>query len=370
MANLTPGDPAPWFTASASNNPKFCFNTVGGRYIVLCFFGSAITASSQRILGDIARNRERFDDQQVCFFGVSIDVNDQLLGRVQQQLPGIRFFWDFDQQISRLYGTIAADAIDGSQGTYRPFSIVLDPAMRTLAVLSFDPPETHVPRLLKLMDSLPPIGPVVSAALQAPVLVIPRVFEPEFCRELVGLYERHGGEESGFMREEDGKTVLVVDYAHKRRRDYNISDERVRQAAMFRIHRRLVPEIKKVFQFNATRMERYIVACYEAETGGHFQPHRDNTTQGTAHRRFAVTINLNAEEYEGGDLRFPEYCPHTYRASTGGAVVFSCSLLHEATPITKGTRFVFLPFLYDDEAAEIRKQNNPHLADSVPRYDG
>ena len=36
-------------------------------------------------------------------------------------------------------------------------------------------------------------------------------------------------------------------------------------------------------------------------------------------RRFAVTINLNSEEYEGGDLMFPEFGRAVYRAPTGGA---------------------------------------------------
>jgi len=53
--------------------------------------------------------------------------------------------------------------------------------------------------------------------------------------------------------------------------------------------------------------------------------HRDNTAAGTAHRRFAVTLDLNAEEYEGGDLMFPEYDDRACRAPTGGAVVFSCT---------------------------------------------
>ena len=41
-------------------------------------------------------------------------------------------------------------------------------------------------------------------------------------------------------------------------------------------------------------------------------------------------------------------------------VVFSCSLLHEATPVTKGTRYAFLPFLFDEAGARIREQNQ-HL---------
>lgn len=89
-----------------------------------------------------------------------------------------------------------------------------------------------------------------------------------------------------------------------------------------------------------------------------------NTTKGTAHRRFAVSLVLNAESFEGGFLRFPEFGRQLYAPPTGGAVVFSCSLLHEATPVTRGTRFVFLPFLYDDAAAAIRQQNLQYIAAS------
>jgi hypothetical protein len=110
-----------------------------------------------------------------------------------------------------------------------------------------------------------------------------------------------------------------------------------------------VPEIAKAFQFRVTRIERYIVACYDAADGGHFRAHRDNTTKGTAHRRFAVSINLN-DGYDGGELWFPEFGPRRYRPPAGGAVVFSCSLLHEATRVTRGVRYATLPFLYDDAA--------------------
>ena len=115
-------------------------------------------------------------------------------------------------------------------------------------------------------------------------------------------------------------------------------------------------------------VERLLVGCYEAESGGHFRAHRDNTTRGTAHRRFAVTVNLNAEEYEGGDLLFPEFGPRTYRAPTGGAIVFSCALLHQAMPVTKGRRFAFLPFLYDEEGAAERERNARFMEGDLANY--
>jgi predicted 2-oxoglutarate/Fe(II)-dependent dioxygenase YbiX len=133
-----------------------------------------------------------------------------------------------------------------------------------------------------------------------------------------------------------------------------------------RIRRRVVPEILKIHQFKATRMERHIVSRYAAEDGGHFHAHRDNTTKGTAHRRFAVSINLN-EDFEGGQISFPEYGPRSFKMPIGGAVVFSCSLMHAVSKMTKGRRYAFLPFLYDEEAAKIREANAVHL-EGAPAY--
>lgn len=50
-----------------------------------------------------------------------------------------------------------------------------------------------------------------------------------------------------------------------------------------------------------------------------------------------------------------------YRAPTGGAVVFSCSLLHEATAVRGGNRYPFLPFFYDEPAARLRQRNSHAL---------
>lgn len=356
---LNVGEPCPWITARSSLNPTFHYDTTAGRYNVLCFFGSAANAASRQILGDIHAAADFFDVTNFLFTGVSTDPLDEQLERVQQERDAIRWFWDFDLEISRQFGADHGVSIgDPTLTGYRPHTLVFDWRLRTLAVFPFDEhPETYVARLLSYLKELPRVGPPVLAQVQAPILVVPRVFEPELCRRLMDYYEERGGQDSGFMRDVNGKTVGIYDYAHKRRMDCEIEDESLRRACMIRIHDRLAPEIHKAFQFNATRMERYIVACYEAETGGHFRAHRDNTTKGTAHRRFAVSLVLNSGEFEGGYVRFPEFGPQLYSPPAGGAVVFSCSLLHEATPVTRGTRYVFLPFLYDDAAAKVREQN-------------
>ncbi len=107
---------------------------------------------------------------------------------------------------------------------------------------------------------------------------------------------------------------------------------------------------------------------YDAETGGHFSAHRDNTAPVVAHRRFAVTINLN-EGYEGGDLRFPEFGSQTCRASPGDAIVFSCSLLHEVTPVTRNRRYAFISFFYDERSQQMREAYMKSMAQNqTPTY--
>jgi peroxiredoxin len=358
---LSIGEPVPWFVAPSTSNPKYHFDTIGGRYIVLCFFGSAADPLAAKILQGLLQYRNIFDDGRCSFFGVSIDPQDKEENRVEQQLPGIRYFWDFDLQISKIFGTAETEP-ETEQIHYRRCTFILDTRLRVMKVFPFIPDvEKYLAHVIQFIFQLPPLPGEIPANIQAPVLIVPRIFEPELCQNLIEFYDRHGGTESGFMRDINGKTVGILDRNHKSRSDQEIIDEELRKTAMYRVHQRLAPEILKAYQFNATRIERHIVACYDSKTGGHFRPHRDNTTQGTAHRRFAVSINLNSEDYEGGDVIFPEFGRYRYRPPTGGALVFSCSLLHEVIPIVRGKRYVYLPFLYDEAAAKIREANREFL---------
>lgn len=353
---VDPGEAVPWFTSSTPSRERFTFDTVAGRYIVLSFLGSSADPTAARVLTDLLARREHFDDEQASFFGVTVDPRDREKQRVRDLLPGIRFFWDFDRTICNLYGT------QRETGAIRQITYLLDPRLRVIAVLPILPGgEGHVDALIALLRAQEPVPRSRPALAQAPVLVVPRIFEPALCEALIAYYDHTGGTDSGYMIERDGKTVEVLKHDHKRRRDCALDDEQLRQSCMHRITTRLVPEIQKAFQFQTSRMERYLVACYDAEEGGHFRPHRDNTTKGTAHRRFAVSLFLNSGEYEGGQLRFPEFGRSLYSAPTGGAVVFSCSLLHEATPVTAGRRYMFLPFLYDEGARRIREENQQYL---------
>jgi predicted 2-oxoglutarate/Fe(II)-dependent dioxygenase YbiX len=52
----------------------------------------------------------------------------------------------------------------------------------------------------------------------------------------------------------------------------------------------------------------------------------------------------------------------------GGAVAFSCGALHEVTPVTRGRRYAFLAFLYNEADAALREANNAELHEGETRY--
>jgi predicted 2-oxoglutarate/Fe(II)-dependent dioxygenase YbiX/peroxiredoxin len=351
---LAPGDPVPWFRARSDTNPTFNFSSLGGRYLVLSFLRSFSQTDSAGVFEELMAGAQRFGAFTTALCLVTADPKDDSAS-VPESVTGVRYIFDFERALIRLFAVPAA--IEAGL----PITYIIDERLRVLAVITSRDTVRHAADVYAFFDRLPPMAAPSPAHRQAPVLIVPNVFEAELCKALIAGYIAHGGEDSGFMVERDGLTVGKFDYSHKRRSDWNMEDAALINACHTRIVRRLKPEIARAFQFEATRIERNTIACYEAETAGHFSRHRDNTTKGTAHRRFAVSINLNAADYEGGDLVFPEFGRARFRPPTGGACVFSCSLLHEATAVTRGKRYVYVPFLYDDAAAALRQENQKYL---------
>ncbi len=225
-------------------------------------------------------------------------------------------------------------------------AFVLDPNQRVLVRLS--PGETPLAaQAMEIIDGLANAEPFPAHA-HPPILVIPEAFDRDFCRYLIAQYWSRGNEESGTFRMVDGKMVHRPNHDVKRRRDHHVLDKDLLDKIGDKFRARVLPEIKRAFHFDVTRVEEFKIVCYDTEPGGYFYTHLDNSTPQTQHRRFAMTLVLNAEEFDGGALRFPEFSGATYQPGTGDAVVFSCNLLHEVLDITGGHRFVLLSFLYDE----------------------
>lgn len=187
----------------------------------------------------------------------------------------------------------------------------------------------------------------------APVLVLPDLLDPELCRRLIAFWES-GDKVQGLVRSRDG--FADVDKSTKRRVDVLLSDQDLLAALHRAFAEKVGPAVQHVFQYRMVECEAVRIGCYDAQDRGFFAAHRDNTTRHTMHRHFALSLNLNQGAYKGGQLRFPEFASPPFDAPTGGGVIFSCSLLHEALPVTRGRRFGAFTFFYDEAgAAHVRR---------------
>jgi len=259
----------------------------------------------------------------------------------------------------------------GAHGGAAPLPLLSDPEGRCRAAYLGEPagdttvvvlaPNRHVIAIVDGGDeaAAKAVGGIAAVAARRrpatvmtphpPVLIVPDVFSRADCQRLITVFALQGHvwlqpQHGGPMPAHDYK-VRVPEYGRHDRIDHFIVNRDTNELIHSRFRTRLFPEIKKAYQYDITRYEPYRIACYEGERGGELHGHRDNTLPVVAHRRFAVSVNLNTEEFEGGELRYPEFGAETYRPETGAAIAFSCSMLHEAMHVTKGRRYVLLAFL-------------------------
>ena len=230
----------------------------------------------------------------------------------------------------------------GAPSALRMRVIVLDPNQRIAA--TFD--SRALPAAAEAMDGLARSvrsdggGDLLLKTPMAPVLVLPRVFEPDFCTQLVRLWGKGDHKDSGVS-----SRYGDVNMDHlKRTEDYTIVEPMILKAVSDRLAYRIGPELIKVFAFDRQfTFDSHIVLSYSADGRHFFGAHRDNGAPTTADRAFAVSLNLN-DDFEGGELVFPEYAGVRVSPPAGGAAVFSCSLLHQVLPVTRGRRFVLTTF--------------------------
>lgn len=352
------GDPVPWFSAPVLTGGAFNLQVAAGRWIVLSFLGSPADPRVEDELSALLCDTHLFDEDHLVFYGVLAAPPGDVAHYLARSTSSVSFIADYDGALGRRYGAAGI-----------PRTIVLDPMLRAVANIPWDYPAGHAASVREVLRSLPAVDESAGVPLSAPVLIVPRVFDFALCDALVAFYQKLGGRESGFLLDSDGKTSTVVDHRIKRRCDLPIVAPQLRELVRAQIVRRLLPAVERFFQFQATRMDRYIVACYDSVTGGHFYRHRDNVNVGAQHRRFAVSMNLN-KDYDGCDLIFPEFGRRVYRAPPGGAVVFSCGALHQVTPVTRGRRYAFLSFLYGEADAALRESNNTSLHAGEEHYRG
>jgi peroxiredoxin/predicted 2-oxoglutarate/Fe(II)-dependent dioxygenase YbiX len=363
FGQLSVGEAAPNFTLPAHTGKPLGLTDVVGRPLVLFFYPKDDTPGFTTEACGFRDLLADFRKLGVEVMGISTDATESQAALASQHGLAFPLLSDPDGRVSTAYGVTRAGAgTDGIAATLARTTFLIDPNLRITKIYPDVPPGPHAAEVWADVKQLQFREEPRLIWRQAPVLLIPDVVDPALCRHLMHIWETEGNEDSGSMKQIGGQTVAVYDYDHKIRRDHYLQPGETKARLNRLIGRRVRPEIRKAFHFDVTRFEDLRIACYDANRGGYFRPHRDNTTDGTAHRCFAMSLNLNVGEYEGGYLRFPEYGPHLYRPETGSAVVFSCSLLHEATDISAGRRFVLLSFFYGEHEARLREEYNRRVA--------
>jgi predicted 2-oxoglutarate/Fe(II)-dependent dioxygenase YbiX len=180
----------------------------------------------------------------------------------------------------------------------------------------------------------------------APILILPHLLSVATCESLIHLFEQGPWTEGAVARvDAHGGLVNVVDHTKKRRRDLMLDAGSELEASLRQtLLNRCRIDIAKAFRTQVRHCDRILLACYD-ENAGWFRRHRDTQSDAVAFRDFALSVNLNTGDYDGGNLTFPEFNDHPYTAPAGAGILFSADCLHEVTPVTRGRRYALLSFL-------------------------
>ncbi len=344
---LDPGDFIPYFRLCDHEGRLREIQSYGGlRTLLVCLPAEESQMISQlAVLKSAWESLRHYELHVVAIAAPPPEVLQKL--HEQYQLP-FSLWSDPGNEVSQTLGSYNAEHQAAEVCGY-----VLTPNLRIQKKYALDNPAAAIGKILADVSPPAPMpGPVIT--MHAPVLIIPNVLTSTQCQFLI----QHWQQGNQF----EGK-VGVGSQARAQKSAKVRTDILLKEPLMAKVDYifggTLFPEIEKVFGLKVSHREEYKIGCYEAAKGGFFKPHRDNFEKYLCHRRVAMTLNLN-DDYDGGGLNFPEYGNAVYRPEAGGAVIFPCSLMHQALPVTSGQRFMMVSFLFCE--AEV---NNPmkYIAD-------
>ncbi len=347
---LTVGDIAPRFALPDGNG-----RTVGpygddmaGNPTVVVFCPNVAAPQTRALLASIQGILAELAERGARVLAVTRGTAAANAGLRQQLGLGFPVLADPPGGSFRLYGMTVDGKGDGGES---PATFLLGRNQHLRLVLR-DDTGSHAARVLESVSLLAAAQRSEVMEPHPPVLIVPDILSKADCQRLMTVFAMEGnvwvepGHGEKGLRED--YKMRVPDYGRQDRVDHWVMNPGTRDFIVSRLGARLFPEIRKAFQYRITKFENFRIACYEGARGGEPHGHRDNSEPLVAHRRFAVSINLNTEEFEGGMLRFPEFGGQRYCPPAGAAIAFSCSLLHEVLPVTRGRRFVVLAFLAGD----------------------
>ena len=332
--SLRPGDRIPNFQLPALDGlgRVFYFEVTGGPILMFAARTGAIGAAAA--VREIAGQSSALAQ---CGAEIMAVLGDLALAG-DQSVPGVMF----EDREGKLLDLLLPGAAGAGAGADMAF-LVLDANQRLLRTIVVMEPGAGVGQALRALKDHAerPLPPPATLQYGAPALLMENLLDAETCERLIESWRRDHRE--GLVN--DGQ-VNAPDAKIKKNREHEVVDPDLRKMVANTIGPRIGGELEKAFNYSKPlRFEAFTVLSYTDERRDFFAPHRDNL-RATQKRRFAMSLNLN-DGYEGGELWFPEYGRHKYLPPAGAGVIFSCALLHEALPVTKGQRWVMVTFMCD-----------------------
>lgn len=112
-----------------------------------------------------------------------------------------------------------------------------------------------------------------------------------------------------------------------------------------------ITEVNKYYEYDLNFIEPLQFTEYDEKYKGYYSAHVDpskSETSPNAHRKLTFSIQLTSPEtYDGGDLKLYEDFEHPYivNKEIGTINFFPSYVLHEVTPVTKGTRYSLVSWI-------------------------
>lgn len=127
-----------------------------------------------------------------------------------------------------------------------------------------------------------------------PYLLIEDALDDLLLKKIISFYD---------IKKKNGQLITHKHSTKDRLHVY--PDSELEKELDHKLSRSVLPELRKVFNFDAQYRELYKICEYDGETSGRFHAHRD-TPAPYQHRKYAMSLFIN-DNYEGGEFVLPEY---------------------------------------------------------------
>ena len=203
----------------------------------------------------------------------------------------------------------------------KPQVYITSPNRRIISVMDSD--ELREMKKFNIEDYLP-------REVHIPYLLIENALDNNLLKKVINFYNQ---------KKIEGK---LISHQHSTKDRLHVHpDAELEKELDHKISRSVLPELRKVFYFDAQYRELYKICSYDAETSGRFHPHRD-TPAPYQHRKYALSLFLN-DDYEGGEFVLPEYGLKV-KPKANTAFIFPGISTHQVLPVTKGSRMTIISF--------------------------